>query len=434
MKSIPYLISSLLCAESDPVIINTVFELLTPQDIGKTHGALYSLLLDCWTRHKVLEPVAIHIEILSRYPDEQHRNNLIAQLHELWGLVCQPILWHHYLKLALWEVKIMKLKEVGSKLNTTNDPKTVDDSLGEILVNINSIIQKYRLAQHETLDSITDEYLQYIDDAITNQKQNIIKTGYYYESKVNGFRPGDYIILAGRPKMGKSAVANAIVARALKAGKRVMLINNEMDKVQVENRLYACLYDLMMDSLQNPSSMTDYQIKQLMGCTEEFRKLPLHLYCFRFKNPAQIETEARRLSALGTPIDLLVIDHLGLFMPNQKTTGTYEKVSVLSWEVKMLAADLNVPVLALAQLSRKCEDRPNKRPTASDLRDSGSLEQDASAVMLIYRDEYYNPNTTEKGVCEINVAVNRNGKTGVDKYRIDLDRMSLYDLDTRSEK
>jgi len=359
---------------------------------------------------------------------------LILQFNDVGDLVNQPDFWQHYLRLALLEIKINKLKMVGNQINQIDfNPKTIDEMLSEIKSNIGGIIDKYRVIQPRDLGKITDEFLRYIDDAVTNKNQRIIKTGYYYESKISGFRPGDFIILAGRPKMGKSAVANAIIIRALRQGKRVMIVNNEMDEKQLECRFYACNYDMLFDSLMNPQKLTEYQLQQMPDLAEDFRKNPLHIYCFSFKTPAQVETEARRLAALGTPIDLLVIDHLGLFMPSQKTIGSYEKTSALSWEFKMLAADLDVPVLALAQLNRKCEDRPNKRPSLSDLRDSGSLEQDASAVMLVYRDEYYNPNTNDLGIAEINVAANRNGTTGVDKYLMDLSKMNLHNLDMRSE-
>jgi len=246
-------------------------------------------------------------------------------------------------------------------------------------------------------------------------------------------RAGDYVILAGRPKMGKSAFANTIIAKAIQDGKRAMVVNQEMDETAVVNRLMANLYNIEIGLLSEPETMSEYQAKQVMECVECFRNLPLELYCFDLKTPLEIETEAKRLSDAGRPVDFIVLDYLQLFRTGEKHKSLYEEISNLSWQIKMLAANLRVPVLALSQVNRKCEERPNKRPLPADLRESGSLEQDATAVMFIYRDEAYHENTQEPGIAEINVAINRNGKTGMDKYFVDFDHMRISNLELRSE-
>jgi len=435
MFSIPYLISSLLVAEDNAVAINTIFELISPHDIGKEYGALYSMLIESWKRHKLIEPVAIYTEIMAKYPEPKHHNKLIEQLHNVWGLVLYDRYWQHYLKLSLLEIKVNKLKEKGKQITDSNlSTKEIDAILQDAKTDISHIIDKFQMMQKRDIAAITDEYVSAMDAAISNDEAGIIRTGLYYESKIRGFRPGDYIILAGRPKMGKSAVANSIIVSALQSGKRVMVVNNEMDELQVINRLISRLYDIPFELLQNPKEMGESQISHLMSVSDEFRKLKLNLYCFQFKTPSEIETEAKRLSDAGTPIDFLVIDYIQLFKPNEKKQSRYDEITSLSWEIKMLAADLRIPVLALAQVNRKCEERPNKRPLPADLRESGSLEQDATAVMFIYRDEVYHENTSEPGIAEINVAINRNGKTGVDKYYIDFDHMRIANLEMRGDK
>lgn len=435
MLSIPYLISSLLVAEDNAVAINTIFEMIKPHDIGREYGALYSMIIESWKRHKLIEPVAIHTEIMAKYPESKHHTKLIEQLHELWGLVSNDRYWQHYLNLSLLEIKVAKLKAKGEQIcQSSLSTKDIDKFLNEAKTDISHIIERFQMMQKRDIAAITDEYVSAMDAAISGDDTGIIRTGLYYENKIKGFRPGDYIILAGRPKMGKSAVANSIIVSALLSGKRVMVVNNEMDELQVVNRLISCLYDISFELLQNPKDMTEAQISHLMSVSDEFRKLKLHLYCFQFKTPSEIETEAKRLSDAGTPIEFLVIDYIQLFKPNEKKQSRYDEITSLSWEIKMLAADLRIPVLALAQVNRKCEERPNKRPLPADLRESGSLEQDATAVIFIYRDEVYHENTTEPGIAELNVAINRNGKTGVDKYYINFDHMEIGNLELRGKE
>ena len=429
----PYLLSSLLVAENDVVIISTVFDLIKTHDLPKQYQPLYACMNRCWSHYKLLEPVALFNEITNTYQVERFRDDVLRRFHEVWDLVNQSCYWKHYLLLCLGEIKKAKLKELGAEYAGKDTPvNMIDDDIMEIKNKVNAIESGYKLNPDRNLESITDDYMSSIDAQASGNAVNKLKTGLYFESHISGFRSGDYIILAGRPKMGKSAIANTITALLINHGKRVMLVNNEMDEEQVQHRLYANLYGFSCKSLFNPEQLSQYQMQQLMECSDHFRKLPLNMYCFAFKTINQIETEAKRLETIGEKPDIIIIDYLQLFTTGDKKQSKYEEVSALSWQVKMLAATLKCPVLALSQVNRKCEDRPNKRPQASDLRESGSLEQDATAVMLIYRDEFYNQETAEPGIIEINVAVNRNGDTGTDKYYVDFDHMKIGNLDTRS--
>jgi replicative DNA helicase len=431
---IPYLISSLIAAENDPVIINTVFELIKPADLDKQFQAIYTVLARCWKRYQLIEPVAIYNEIINSYQNETYRTNLLKQFNEIWDLVVSPAFWKHYLIISLSNIKRNKLKELSKEYAGKDLPaNAIDDAIIDIKNKVNAIETGYKLNPDRNLESITLDYLSSIDSQVSGTAATKLKTGLYFDKHISGFRAGDYIILAGRPKMGKSAIANTITASLLNNGKRVMLINNEMDEEQVQHRLYSNLFNFSCKTLFNPEHMTEYQLRQLMEFSEDFRKLPLNLYCFAFKTILQIETEAKRLEERGEKPDIIIIDYLQLFMTGEKKPSKYEEVSALSWQIKMLAANLRCPVLALSQLNRKCEERRDKRPEPSDLRESGSLEQDATAVMLIYRDEVYNPNTQEPAILEINVAVNRNGSTGTDKYYVDFDHMKISNLSTRED-
>jgi replicative DNA helicase len=235
--------------------------------------------------------------------------------------------------------------------------------------------------------------------------------------------------------MGKSAFANALIVKALAQGKRVMLVNNEMDENSCISRLISNIGGVSCAALQEPEKMTEQQISSVMNASDVLRSYKLNLYCMRFKTPQEILTEAARLNEIGQPIDWLVIDYLQLLQASDKERrkSRYDEVSYISWELKMAANDLKIPVLALSQLNRQLEQRSNKRPIPADLRESGSLEQDATAVMFIYRDEVYNPDSDDVGIAEINVSINSNGKSGVSLLAMDFDRMDIHNIDRYSE-
>jgi replicative DNA helicase len=169
-------------------------------------------------------------------------------------------------------------------------------------------------------------------------------------------------------------------------------------------------------------------MERVTQAADVLRQMKLNLYCLTMRTPRDIDTEARRLRDAGTPVDIIVVDYLQLLQASDpgRRKYIYDNVSTVSWELKMIANDMKVPLLVLSQLNRQLEQRTNKRPIPADLRDSGSLEQDATAVMFLYRDEAYNPDSADVGIGEINVSLNRNGKTGVSKFVLDFDHMSIF--------
>jgi replicative DNA helicase len=427
-----YLISSLLAAEANPVICNTVFDMVKPADVCKEYQPIYSAMLESWQMSELIEPSNICAELLRLYFDDY--DALVLTLNELWNLLNHPDYWDYYLVRTLKQIKVDKFKQLGHEIHNQASPKDIDEYMAEVGNEITTIIEKYNLQVRPDLAQIISDYLLEIGKQAAGKDDNRIKTGLYYEKYIKGFRPGDFIILAGRPKMGKSAVANTIICTALQAGKRVMLVNNEMDEQSVVNRMIANIYGISLNSLQEPEKLSEFELEQITKAGNDFQALHLHLYCFKMKTFTEVKTEAMRLKEVGTPVDFIVLDYLQLFRSGNKHNSRYEEVTDLSWQGKMMAADVFVPVLALAQLNRACEARTDKRPLPSDLRDTGSLEQDATALMFIYRDDYYNPTSVDQGLAEINVALNRNGKIGTDKYYYDFDRMRFTNLESKEQE
>ncbi|HHW43172.1 MAG TPA: replicative DNA helicase [Desulfotomaculum sp.] len=227
-----------------------------------------------------------------------------------------------------------------------------------------------------------------------------------------GFQPGDLIIVAGRPAMGKTSLGLTIAHQvALQHQQPVAVFSLEMSRAQLVQRVLCA--EAMVDQQRVRSGyLQDEDWVRLTEAAARLAKAPLYIDDSAILSPRQLRAKARRLQS-ETGLGLVVVDYLQLMQGSRRAENRQQEIAEISRSLKGIAKDLNVPVLALAQLSRSVEQRQDKRPIMSDLRESGSLEQDADVVMFIYRDEYYRPDSEKRGIAEIIVAKQRNGPTGV---------------------
>lgn len=204
---------------------------------------------------------------------------------------------------------------------------------------------------------------------------------------------------------------------AFKLNKPVFYLSLEMDHESIAERLATCKAGLTTDDLLN---LSDGQNRRYTQALETLETSPLFVDDASTTPLAGLSARARKLHH-SAPLGLIVVDYLQLINTNDADNSSTRATQVgnLSRGLKQLARELNCPVIALSQLSRSVESRPNKRPLLSDLRESGSIEQDADVVMFLYRDEYYDPHTEEPGIAEINIAKQREGKVGTVKLRFD---------------
>ena len=250
------------------------------------------------------------------------------------------------------------------------------------------------------------------------------------DKKINGLNKSDLIIIAARPGMGKTTLALNILANVAKATRKtVAFFSLEMSREQLASRLLSC-----------ESAVDNYKLSTGKLDTEDWEKIGVASAALAqtdirvSDNPTVSVTEmnalCRRLDNLG----LIIVDYLQLMTRADKDSRSAENrvnvVAEISRALKIMAKDLNVPVICLSQLSRASESRTDKRPLLSDLRESGAIEQDADQVIMLYRDDYYNPNTAEQNVCECIVAKNRHGEPGTVKVQWMPQFFSFSDLDT----
>ncbi|MDQ3891603.1 MAG: replicative DNA helicase, partial [Actinomycetota bacterium] len=246
-----------------------------------------------------------------------------------------------------------------------------------------------------------------------------VETGFEdLDRLTTGFHKSDLVVLAARPAMGKTAMAlNAIWHAAGARGLPVAIFSLEMSKEQLVQRLISQITRIRTQDLRSGNVRAEDWPKLVRGIAEVSRA-PIWIDdtagVTLMEMRAKVRRLASRLSAQDeTPLSLVVVDYLQLMVgQGVRSENRQQEIAEISRGLKVLARDLDVPVLAVAQLSRAVEQRHDKRPLLSDLRDSGAIEQDADMVMFLYRDEYYNPDSDDKGIAEIIVGKHRNGPTG----------------------
>jgi replicative DNA helicase len=227
----------------------------------------------------------------------------------------------------------------------------------------------------------------------------------------SGFQEGNLIIVAARPSMGKSALGLCMAANlAVRKNVPVALFTLEMSKSEVTQRLMCSEAKVESQRLRSGKLAADDWPRLTAAC-DKLAKAPIYVDDTGSITMMEIRSKARRLKQKHADLGLIIVDYLQLMTSGTSAENRVQEVSQISRSLKVLARDLDVPIIALSQLSRAVEQRHDKRPILSDLRESGSLEQDADIVVFIYRDEYYEAESDQQGLAEIHVAKHRNGPT-----------------------
>jgi replicative DNA helicase len=232
------------------------------------------------------------------------------------------------------------------------------------------------------------------------------------DSKTCGLQPGDLIIIAGRPSMGKTALALNIGEHvAIDLGMPVALFSMEMGAAQIALRMLGSVGRIDQQRLRT-GRLNDEDWPRLSEAIERMHAAPLYIDETAALNALELRARARRLAREYKQLGLIVVDYLQLMSASAAGENRATEISEISRSLKALAKELKVPVVALSQLNRTVETRTDKRPVMSDLRESGAIEQDADVILFIYRDEVYNPDSSDKGIAEIIIGKQRNGPIG----------------------
>lgn len=313
---------------------------------------------------------------------------LVAAADEIAGNALNPLGRDAKTLLDEAEAKVFEIAEKGSRSS-------------EGFVHINPLLTQVveRIQDLHDRDNPTD---------ITG-----VPTGFHdLDQKTSGLQPGDLIIVAGRPSMGKTAFALNIAENvATLAGLPVGVFSMEMGGAQLATRMMASIGRLDSSRVRT-GKLTDEDWSKLSFALGQLHEAPIYIDETGGLNPVDLRARARRLHRQCGKLGLIVIDYIQLMSSARQNENRATEVSEISRSIKSLAKELQVPIIALSQLSRKVEERNDKRPMMSDLRESGAIEQDADVIMMLYRDEYYKPDSTDKGIAEVIIGKQRNGPTG----------------------
>lgn len=295
------------------------------------------------------------------------------------------------------------------------DSQPLEDILEDTEKGVFDVIQQRGGSEFEPIRDVVLRTLDSIEKA-AKQKGNItgLETGFRdLDAKTAGLQKSDLILIAARPAMGKTAfVLNIAEYVALHSNSTIALFSLEMSKEQLVKRMLAM--NSMVDSQKiRTGDLEDDDWDKLVGSVRKIGNSNLVIDDTSGITASELRSKCRKLK-IEQGLDLVIIDYLQLMTGagKRKSDSRQQEISDISRSLKVMARELNVPVIALSQLSRAVESRPDKRPMLSDLRESGAIEQDADIVMFIYRDEYYNPDSEKKGVAEVIVAKQRSGPTG----------------------
>lgn len=246
-------------------------------------------------------------------------------------------------------------------------------------------------------------------------------TGYYdIDRRLGGWQPGNLYIIAARPGMGKTALATRAAQGAAEQGAKTLIFSMEMSKEELVQRQLAQTARVSLTHIRN-GTLSAVEWLKVTQAADVLHRPTFDVSTDSDLTILQLRSKARRWRAQRGGIDLIVVDYLQLMSGGDRRGEREREVAEISRGLKALAMELQIPVIALSQLNRGVEARPDKRPRLSDLRESGAVEQDADAVLFIYRDDYYHPDTDEPGVAEIIFGKNRHGATGGDAVKLNWD-------------
>jgi replicative DNA helicase len=405
-------LGAMLLSES---AIGAVTEIIDASDYYRgSHGTIHRACLGLWAKGEPVDAITLANELEERGELEQIGG--AARIAELAALVSATANVEHYARIVKEAATLRGLIQAGQEI-----VRLGRERLGETAVLVDRAEQiVFDLAQQR----VTGDFDQ-IGPLLTESFERITKL---YEAGVDvtgipcgfrdldrltsGFQPGNLVILAARPSMGKSALGLCIAANlGVRTGTPVALFTLEMSKAEVTQRLM-CSEAKVESNRVRSGKLTQEDWPRLTAACDKLMKAPIYVDDTGSITMMELRSKARRLKSREPNLGLIVVDYLQLMTSGGTVENRVQEVSQISRNLKVLARDLDVPILALSQLSRAVEQRHDKRPILSDLRESGSIEQDADLVLFVYRDEYYNGEESDaQGLAELILAKHRNGPT-----------------------
>jgi replicative DNA helicase len=401
-----------------PGAIGAVSEILDASDFYReSHSKIYRAALALYARGEPVDAITLVDELEQRGELEDVGGR--SRVHELAALVPASANAGHYASIVREMATLRGLITAGGEVSRLGwerpgEAQDLVDRAEQIIFELSQSRVSTEFSHIELLLKESFERITALYEA--GEEITGVPSGFRdIDRLTSGFQEGNLIIVAARPSMGKSAFGLCAASNiAIRHQIPVALFTLEMSKSEVTQRLMCSEAKVESQRLRSGKLAPDDWPRLTAAC-DKLAKAPIYIDDTGSITMMEIRSKARRLKSKEPTLGLIIVDYLQLMTSGSNVESRVQEVSQISRNLKVLARDLDVPILAMSQLSRAVEQRHDKRPILSDLRESGSIEQDADLVAFIYRDEYYNDDSPDQGLAEVILAKHRNGPTGSEK-------------------
>lgn len=395
----------------EPSALSRAQELLTRDDFyDSRHHRIFGAMAELTTRNEPVDLLTVG-DLLESQGDLVRIGGR-GELAELLTTVASASNIAHHCRIVVDHAKRRRLIKLAFTLSqSAYEKRPLDELLQMVERDLTQVVTGRSDRGWCSLADVAAETITYVDRVHTQTDTRTgIPTGYAtLDDFLGGWQRADLIIVGARPSMGKTAFALGSALAAARKGYHVGMLSLEMARRQVGLRLHGMGAPIDVHALRT-GSVTPQGWSLLAATAHEFESLPFWIDDSSVVTVEHIAAKARQLQA-RSGLDLLVVDYLQLLQLHD-AENRQQGIADASRRLKLLAKELDIPVLVLSQLSRTCDSRPDKRPMLADLRDSGAIEQDADVVLFLYREEVYTKDTEEKGIAEVLIRKDRNGPIG----------------------
>lgn len=403
----------------DSSCLSQIMEFLKPNSFYRKENAqIYEIMVNCYIGAKPIDHITILEEVINEkvFADDADAKVYLANLIQILPSVsnieayCKIVKEKYYVRSLIYAANEI----ISNARDTSAQAEHLMDFAEQRIFDIREGRETSKLHR---IDSVLIEIYDKLQRLSSDDKDQYraVQSGFKELDRVmTGLNKSDLILLAARPGMGKTSFALNIAHNVARANKKVAIFSLEMSKEQIVERLLSAVALIRNDQMRTGELTPDDWVK-LAEAAKTLASAPIYIDDTAGITVPEIKAKLRRERDLG----LVVIDYLQLMSSTSRSENRVQVVSEITRSLKILAKDLNIPVIVLSQLSRGPESRTDHRPLLSDLRESGSIEQDADLVMFLYRDAYYNRESDEQNVAECIIAKNRHGETGFVKMAWD---------------
>ena len=397
-----------------PNAVAVVSEVLSPDDFYRpSHGVIYRTILEMFGKGETVDAITVTNALSNRGALEEVGGR--AFVHTLAATVPAVANARHYAQIVRDTASYRGLIRAGTQIaqlgyERLGEPHELVDRAEQVVF---EIADKRISGDFQAIDPLLKSSFERLTQLYESDSEVTgVPSGFRDLDRITaGFQPSNLVILAARPGMGKTSLALNIASHlAVNEGVPVAIFSIEMSSEEVTQRLM-CAEGKVDSSRLRTGRLATEDWTRLTSACDRLQRAPLYIDDTAGISPIEVKAKTRRLKSRHPDLGLVIVDYLQLIGAGGRFDNRVQEISHISRALKLIGRDLSVPVLACSQLSRAVEQRGqgDKRPQLSDLRESGSIEQDADLVMFVYRDDYYHPDSEDKGTAEIIVAKHRNG-------------------------